>query len=92
MPSPRHRSATRRLSPEFGGALFLHRFPYAVLYRIVADEVQVVAVMHTRRPPGIGDDRRAIPRASCPGHQVHAESGQRGVCYLVIRVMDLVSG
>jgi plasmid stabilization system protein ParE len=32
--------------------LVLHRFPYAVLYRAVGDEVQVVAVMHMHRRPG----------------------------------------
>ncbi len=32
--------------------LVLHRFPYAVLYRIVGNEVHVVAVMHLHRRPG----------------------------------------
>ncbi|HUH01121.1 MAG TPA: type II toxin-antitoxin system RelE/ParE family toxin [Kofleriaceae bacterium] len=32
--------------------LLLHRFPYAVLYRVVTEEVQVVAVTHLRRRPG----------------------------------------
>ncbi len=40
------------IEPGIRRRLVLHRFPYAVLYRIVADEVQVVAVMHTRRRPG----------------------------------------
>lgn len=31
--------------------LVFNRFPYAVLYRMVGDEVQVVAVMHLRRRP-----------------------------------------
>jgi plasmid stabilization system protein ParE len=29
-----------------------HRFPYAVLFRVLDDEVQVVAVMHLHRRPG----------------------------------------
>jgi plasmid stabilization system protein ParE len=32
--------------------LVFHRFPYGVLYRIVGDEIQVVAVMHLHRRPG----------------------------------------
>ena len=32
--------------------LLFHRFPYAVLYRILGNEVQVVAVMHLHRRPG----------------------------------------
>ncbi|MBI4705091.1 MAG: type II toxin-antitoxin system RelE/ParE family toxin [Deltaproteobacteria bacterium] len=32
--------------------LVFHRLPYAVLYRVTVDEVQVVAVMHLRRRPG----------------------------------------
>jgi plasmid stabilization system protein ParE len=32
--------------------LVFHRFPHAILYRIVGDEVQVIAVMHTHRRPG----------------------------------------
>lgn len=42
--------------PEVDGGvrrrLVLRRFPYAVLYRVVSDEVQVVAVAHLRRRPG----------------------------------------
>ena len=29
----------------------IHRFPYAVLYRVDSDEIVVVAVMHQRRRP-----------------------------------------
>jgi len=29
----------------------VHRFPYAVLYRVDPDEIVVVAVMHQRRRP-----------------------------------------
>jgi plasmid stabilization system protein ParE len=32
--------------------LLSHRFPYAVLYRAVVDEVQIIAVMHLHRRPG----------------------------------------
>src|SRR5687767_344465 len=31
--------------------LVFHRFPYAVLFRATADEVQVIAVMHLHRRP-----------------------------------------
>lgn len=41
---PTHVHGTRR-------CLF-QRFPYAVIYRIRADDVQVVAVAHTHRRPG----------------------------------------
>ncbi len=30
----------------------LGRFPYAIFFRLVADELEVVAVAHTRRRPG----------------------------------------
>lgn len=29
----------------------VHRFPYGVVYRTVGSKVQVIAVMHLRRPP-----------------------------------------
>lgn len=29
----------------------VHRFPYAVFYRIVAETVVIVGVIHARRPP-----------------------------------------
>jgi hypothetical protein len=32
--------------------MVLNRFPYAILYRIASDEVQIVAVMHLHRRPG----------------------------------------
>ncbi len=35
----------------------LRRFPYSVVYRIVADELQIVAVAHARRRPGYWKDR-----------------------------------
>jgi len=40
------------LEPGIRRRLVLHRFPYAVLYRLVGDEIQVVAIMHMRRRPG----------------------------------------
>lgn len=40
------------LEPGVRRRFVFHRFPHAVLYRIVGDEVQVVAVMHMRRKPG----------------------------------------
>jgi plasmid stabilization system protein ParE len=40
------------LEPGIHRRLVLHRFPYAVLYRIAGEEVQVVAVMHLNRRPG----------------------------------------
>ena len=40
------------MEPGIRRRLVLHRFPYAVLYRIMGDEVQVVAVMHLHRRPG----------------------------------------
>ena len=40
------------LEPGIRRRLVLHRFPYAVLYRVAGEEVQVVAVMHLNRRPG----------------------------------------
>ncbi len=40
------------IEPGIRRRLVSHRFPYAVLYRIVPDEVQVFAVMHLHRRPG----------------------------------------
>jgi len=40
------------IEPGIRRRLVFHRFPYAVAYRIVEDEVQVVAVMHLHRRPG----------------------------------------
>ena len=36
----------------------LHRFPYAIFYRILGDEVVVLAVMHGRRHPRRWQSRR----------------------------------
>jgi toxin ParE1/3/4 len=36
----------------------LHRFPYAIFYRILGDEVVVLAVMHGRRHPRRWQTRR----------------------------------
>ena len=35
----------------------LHRFPFALLYRVDSDEVVVLAVMHLRRHPNYWIDR-----------------------------------
>jgi plasmid stabilization system protein ParE len=40
------------IEPGVRRRLVSHRFPYAVLYRLRGDEVQVVAVMHLHRRPG----------------------------------------
>jgi plasmid stabilization system protein ParE len=40
---PRHVHGTRRY--------VMHRFPFVVVYRVAADEIQVVAVAHGRRRP-----------------------------------------
>jgi toxin ParE2 len=40
------------LEPGVRRRLVFHRFPYAVLYRVLDEEVQVVAVAHLRRRPG----------------------------------------
>ena len=40
------------IDPGIRRRLVSRRFPYAVVYRIVGDEVQVVAVMHQHRRPG----------------------------------------
>ena len=51
-------------SPECGGAYLhntrcylLRRFPYLIVYRTVAMELQVVAVAHGRRRPGYWKSR-----------------------------------
>ena len=46
------------IEPRIRRRLVLHRFPYAVLYRIMADEVQIVAVMHLHRRPFYWRDRQ----------------------------------
>jgi plasmid stabilization system protein ParE len=40
------------MEPGIRRRFVFHRFPYAMIYRIVGDEVQVVAVMHLHRRPG----------------------------------------
>ena len=40
------------VEPGIRRRLVRHGFPYGVLYRIVGDEVHVMAVMHLRRRPG----------------------------------------
>jgi plasmid stabilization system protein ParE len=36
----------------------LRRFPYSIIYRATADEIQIVAVAHHRRRPGYWAKRR----------------------------------
>jgi len=36
--------------------LVLRRFPFGVVYRVLAGEIQVVAVAHHRRKPGYWAD------------------------------------
>jgi plasmid stabilization system protein ParE len=38
--------------------LSFRRFPYSFLYRIVADEVQIIAVMHQSLKPGYWKNRK----------------------------------
>jgi plasmid stabilization system protein ParE len=40
------------IEPGVRRRLVFHRFPYAVLYRLLGDEIHVVAVMHMHRRPG----------------------------------------
>lgn len=35
----------------------LHRFPYALIYRILADRCEIIAVMNLHRRPGYWRDR-----------------------------------
>ena len=35
----------------------LSRFPYAVYYRVLADRIEVLAVLHGRRDPGVWQSR-----------------------------------
>ena len=38
---------------------FVHRFPYAVLYRLIGETaIRVLVIRHHRRHPGFGLDRR----------------------------------
>ena len=37
---------------------FLRRFPYSVIYRVTAEELQVIAVAHHRRRPGYWANRK----------------------------------
>lgn len=36
----------------------LYRFPYSVIYEVLADEAVIVAVSHARRDPEYGKNRR----------------------------------
>jgi plasmid stabilization system protein ParE len=44
--------AHRRVHPSGIRRIGLSRFPYAVFYRVVSDELQVTAFAHHRRRPG----------------------------------------
>lgn len=46
---PRFEAETRRL--------LFHEFPYSIIYRVVADSIEVVAVMHQKRKPGYWVER-----------------------------------
>ncbi len=35
----------------------LHRFPFGIIYRIVNNQVQIIALMHLRRKPGYWKNR-----------------------------------
>ncbi len=37
--------------------IFLHRFPYAIIYRRNNNQIQIVAVMNLKRKPGYWQDR-----------------------------------
>jgi len=58
-----HALATIREAPQtwpsFQGArrYLMRRFPYHVIYRQVANAIQIVAVMHARRRPGYWRNR-----------------------------------
>ncbi len=38
-------------------AFLLHRFPYFIVYRLVEEQIQVIAVQHANRRPGYWIDR-----------------------------------
>lgn len=46
----RHPHSFARLKGEFRQA-FVHRFPYRIVFRMVADRIVVVAILHTARHP-----------------------------------------
>jgi plasmid stabilization system protein ParE len=46
----RHPLSFARLHGEFHQA-FVHRFPYRIVFRVLADLVVVVAILHTSRHP-----------------------------------------
>ena len=37
--------------------VFVHRFPFFIVYRVIDDAVEIVAVAHGRRRPGYWSDR-----------------------------------
>jgi plasmid stabilization system protein ParE len=38
--------------------VFLHRFPYAIVYTVEGEVVLAVAIMHLKRKPGYWEERR----------------------------------
>lgn len=42
--------------------ILLRRFPYLLVYRLLDDSIQVVAVQHTRRRPGYWKSRTDAPQ------------------------------
>jgi plasmid stabilization system protein ParE len=45
-------ASSPELEPGLRRRLVLHRFPYAVIYRVLGDEVHILAFAHLRRRPG----------------------------------------
>lgn len=54
------------VEPGIRRRLLFRRFPYAVLYRVIRNEVLVVAVMHLPDAPDTGDDEGAAPERELP--------------------------
>ena len=49
-----------RLFPVVNGSLrraVVRRFPFTILYEVIADEIQIIAVFHSRRNPEVWRER-----------------------------------
>ena len=49
-----------RLSPLVYGSIrraVVRRFPFAILYQVTAEEIQIIAVFHSRRNPNVWKSR-----------------------------------
>jgi toxin ParE1/3/4 len=58
-------SAAPQRWPEYGHdtrGFVLHQFPFAIIYRILASSVQIVAIAHMRRRPGYWKGRTSGER------------------------------